>query len=194
MKRLLTLMLTCAAILVMAIAASGVRASDGSDDNSGTQTAQPCDNRQGENETGDDHGTDSRAVASDDSQGTSGDDSHEGTSSDDRFSGRAGDDDVNGGKGDDDLEGDQGDDDLCGDQGDDHLNGGPGDDILKGGAGNDTLVGGKGHDDIEGDSGNDTINSRDGQRDVVTCGSGFDRVKADRKDKVSRTCESVKRS
>src|SRR3954454_1547353 len=193
MKRLLTLMLTCAAILVMAIAATAVRAEGGSDDNSGTQTAQPCDVRHGENEPGDDHGTDSRAIASDDREGTSGDDDQDGTAEDDHVRGHDGDDDERGGDGDDDLQGDDGDDDLCGDDGDDHLNGGRGDDVLKGGRGNDTLVGGKGHDDHEGDSPNDTINSRDGQRDVVRCGRGRDRVRADRRDRVARTCESVKR-
>jgi len=42
-------------------------------------------------------------------------------------------------------------------------------------------------------AGNDRINVRDGQRDVVNCGRGFDRVKADRKDRIARNCESVKR-
>ena len=194
MKRLFTLMLACAAIIVFAIAATAVRAEDGSDDNSGTQTAQPCDNRQGENEAGDDHGTDSRAIASDDREGTSGDDDQDGTRGDDQLNGRAGDDDERGDAGDDEMNGGSGDDDLCGDAGDDDMNGGPGDDIMKGGAGNDHMVGGKGHDDIEGNAGNDTINSRDGQRDVVNCGRGHDHVRADRKDRVSRTCESVKRS
>src|SRR3954471_22998294 len=119
MKRLLTLMLTCAAILVMAIAATAVRAERGSDDNSGTQTAQPCDNRQGENEAGDDHGTDSRAIASDYRQGPSGNDTQDGTSSDDNISGGAGDDDERGDAGDDHMNGGDGADDLCGDQGDD---------------------------------------------------------------------------
>src|SRR6478609_5704384 len=114
MKRLVTLMLACAAILVMAIAATAVRASDGSDDN-GTQT---CDVRQGGTEPGDDNGTDARAIASEDRNGTSGDDNEQGTSGDDDIQGRAGDDD---------LQGEQGDDDLCGDQGDDDINGGPGD-------------------------------------------------------------------
>jgi hypothetical protein len=125
LKRLLTLMLACGAIVVLGVAAAAVRAEDGSDDG-----ARSCDVRH-ENEAGDDHGTDSRAVASEDRDGTSGDDDERGTSGDD---------------------------------------------------------------DIQGHSGNDTINSRDGQRDVVTCGRGRDRVRADRKDRVARGCESVKRS
>src|SRR4051812_25613828 len=119
MKRLLTLMLTCAAILVMAIAATAVRAQGGSDDNSGTQTAQPCDNRQGDNEAGDDHGTDSRAIASDDREGTSGNDDQDGTSGDDNLNGRAGGDEESGAAGDDDM------------------NGGPGGDRPRGGRGHD---------------------------------------------------------
>src|SRR3954469_7357367 len=119
MKRLLTLMLACGAILVLGIGATAVRAEDGSADN-GTVTTQPCDNRQGENEAGDDHGTDSRAIASDDREGTSGDDDQDGTSGDDDLNGRAGDDDERGDAGDDDMNGGEGDDDLCGDAGDDH--------------------------------------------------------------------------
>ena len=45
MKRLMTLMLACAAILVMAIAATAARADHGADDNT-TTAAQPCDSRQ----------------------------------------------------------------------------------------------------------------------------------------------------
>src|SRR5918912_1211361 len=121
MKRLLTLMLAVSAIAVMAITASAVWAYNESDDNTGTQTAQPCDYRQGENEAGDDHGTDARAVASDDREGTSGNDDQDGTNDDDRINGRAGDDDERGDAGDDDLNGGAGDDDLCGDDGDDDL-------------------------------------------------------------------------
>src|SRR4051794_29903698 len=104
MKRLMTLILACTALVVMGIAASSVLAKDGSDDQpTATQptSTQPCDTRQGETEPGDDHGgtgggtDDFRARVSDD--GTSGDDNHDGSSGDDRFSGRAGDDDERGG-------------------------------------------------------------------------------------------------
>src|SRR3954453_8365629 len=108
MKRLMSLMLACAALLVMGIAAAGVRAEGGSDD--ATQPtaapAKPCDQR-GENEANDDRFA---RVSSD------------GTRGDDRLDGRAGNDDEHGGTGDDDLEGDRGDDDLCGDDGNDDLN------------------------------------------------------------------------
>ena len=167
MKRLLTLMLACAAILVMGITAAAVSANGGSDGPSAAQVAQPCDERDGDNNQADDgEANDSRAVVSDTSEGTSGDDSHQGTSGDDRFSGQAGNDDERGGAGDDDLEG---------------------------GSGADHLNGGRGKDDINGGAGNDVITSRDGQRDVVTCGRGTDRVRADREDRVSSTCESVSR-
>jgi hypothetical protein len=35
----------------------------------------------------------------------------------------------------------------------------------------------------------DIVKARDGERDVVNCGGGRDRVKADRKDKL-RSCEN----
>jgi len=78
--------------------------------------------------------------------------------------------------------------------GNDTLLGGGGNDILRGGAGNDVLDGGLGRDRLEGDAGNDTIRARDGQRDVIDCGSGRDTVVADRIDVVSRNCERVRRS
>jgi hypothetical protein len=37
------------------------------------------------------------------------------------------------------------------------------------------------------------IRARDGQRDEVTCGSGRDRVIADKRDRVRRSCERVRR-
>ena len=52
---------------------------------------------------------------------------------------------------------------------------------------------GRGRDRVSGGSGNDTINTRDGERDTVTCGPGRDRVRADRIDTVARDCEIVQR-
>ena len=60
-----------------------------------------------------------------------------------------------------------------------------------GGAGDDQLDGGGGSDVISGDDGADTIGARDGSIDVVRCGDGADTVSADRRDLVSRTCETV---
>ena len=46
---------------------------------------------------------------------------------------------------------------------------------------------------IEGGSGNDTILVRDGTRDRINCGSGRDKVTADRRDKIAKNCERVSR-
>jgi Ca2+-binding RTX toxin-like protein len=65
------------------------------------------------------------------------------------------------------------------------LIGGPGNDRLNGGTGNDTLIGNGGKDSLVGGPGNDAINARDGVRELVKCGPGKDRVKADKKDRLS---------
>jgi hypothetical protein len=36
-----------------------------------------------------------------------------------------------------------------------------------------------------GGAGNDTIEARDGRRDVIRCGAGHDKVKADKRDKLA---------
>jgi hypothetical protein len=77
---------------------------------------------------------------------------------------------------------------LSGRGGPDRLAGKGGDDCLAGGRGSDRLRGGRGADDIAGGRGRDRIDSRDGERDVVRCGRGADRVKADRRDRL-RGCE-----
>jgi len=77
--------------------------------------------------------------------------------------------------------------------GPDRLYGGSGNDRLFGGAGNDRLFGGAGRDLLDGGPGNDTITARDKQVDTIRCGRGRDAVIADRKDKVSRDCEIVRR-
>jgi Ca2+-binding RTX toxin-like protein len=64
---------------------------------------------------------------------------------------------------------------------------------LFGGAGNDTLTGGSGADSISGAAGNDTINARDRAKDSIRCGSGKDKVTADKNDQVARDCETVTR-
>jgi hypothetical protein len=46
---------------------------------------------------------------------------------------------------------------------------------------------------VSGGSGRDTISARDRTRDRINCGSGRDRVTADRIDRVSRNCERVRR-
>ena len=78
-------------------------------------------------------------------------------------------------------------------RGADRLHGGRGHDRLYGGAGDDRLVGGAGRDILDGGSGNDLVAARDRRHDFVTCGGGVDRVRADRDDRVSSTCELVAR-
>jgi RTX calcium-binding nonapeptide repeat (4 copies)/WD40-like Beta Propeller Repeat len=74
--------------------------------------------------------------------------------------------------------------------GNDTILGGAGDDKLDGGAGNDVINGGAGADTIDGGAGSDTIYAADGERDVIDCGPGNDRVVADPVDKTVN-CEVV---
>jgi hypothetical protein len=50
-----------------------------------------------------------------------------------------------------------------------------------------------GRDSVSAGAGNDSIDARDGYRDVIDCGSGFDRVVADSLDRVATNCERVQR-
>jgi len=68
---------------------------------------------------------------------------------------------------------------------------GPGNDRVVGGRGQDLLIGGPGRDFLSGRGQDDVIRSRDGERDVVVCGWGSDRVFADRLDRVAADCERV---
>lgn len=70
---------------------------------------------------------------------------------------------------------------VCGLGGNDVLVGLGGDDLLVGGPGADYLVPGSGRDRALGGPGNDLVLARDGQRDIVLGGLGFDRVRADRR-------------
>jgi Ca2+-binding RTX toxin-like protein len=125
--------------------------------------------------------------------GGSGDDIVNGGEGADRLSGAEGDDRVRGGSGNDNLSGGSGDDILTGALGSDRVSGGSGDDRLTGSSGNDEISGGSGRDVFSASSGNDTISARDGTRDRIDCGSGRDRVSADRLDKVASNCERVSR-
>ena len=115
-----------------------------------------------------------------------------GLAGNDLLDGGEGDDSLDGARGRDKLKGGAGNDSLTGGDGNDVLIGGPGKDKLNGGKGDDTLTGNGGKDSLVGGPGNDTINAKDGITELVRCGSGKDRVKADRKDRLSR-CESVRR-
>jgi hypothetical protein len=110
------------------------------------------------------------------------------------------------------LRGGSGNDRLRGDDGRDFLGGGSNNDVLVGGAGVDSLRGESGNDRIYGDagndiidlgagadrvsagSGNDRINAADGTTDRISCGTGRDLVRADRRDRVARSCERVLRT
>jgi uncharacterized repeat protein (TIGR01451 family) len=83
---------------------------------------------------------------------------------------------------------------LFGLAGDDRLFGLAGSDRLFGGPGNDLLDGGPGSDVLDAGAGNDLLRVRDGSSDTVLCGPGRDTVRADRRDKVARSCETVKRA
>jgi lysophospholipase L1-like esterase len=83
---------------------------------------------------------------------------------------------------------------LLGRAGNDVIRGLAGRDRLFGRGGNDALRGGPGRDRLIGGPGNDVLWSRDGRRDFVLCGTGRDRVLADRLDRLSESCESVRRA
>ena len=110
----------------------------------------------------------------------------------DMLDGGDGNDNLDGGAGKDTLKGGNGNDTLTGGTGDDVLVGGPGKDKLNGGAGNDKLTGNGAKDSLVGGPGNDTIDAKDGVAEIVKCGPGKDKVKADKTDKLSG-CEKKTR-
>jgi Ca2+-binding RTX toxin-like protein len=92
--------------------------------------------------------------------------------------------------------------------GDKNVLGGPGNDDVNGGRGSDNIVGGRGNDimfegaepdvakidNLSAGAGNDgvwVLNWSPVGKDVVSCGSGFDRVLADRTDVIAADCERV---
>ncbi len=115
-----------------------------------------------------------------------------GTRAGDRLLGLGGNDILNGLGGADCLFGGAGNDRLNGGAGRDRLNGGAGRDRMSGGTGNDSLSGGSGRNRYSGGSGNDRINARNRRIETIDCGTGRDRVTADRRDRVRR-CERVRR-
>ena len=146
--------------------------------------------------------------------GTDGPDTLRGTNGADNLVGKGGSDDLFGLGGGDNLLGGEGRDALIGGNervilrgGDKNLVGGPGNDLIIAGKGSDNAVGGPGNDflvddgvrefskdTLSGGSGNDVIDvwhKPAAVQDVVTCGSGFDRVISDRADLVAPDCEKV---
>jgi Ca2+-binding RTX toxin-like protein len=91
------------------------------------------------------------------------------------------------------IQGDGGNDYISARGGDDEVTGGAGDDRIHLGAGDDVATPGLDADRVYAGSGDDVIYARDGERDVIDCGSGRDRVIADKADKVE-DCERVQRS
>jgi len=77
---------------------------------------------------------------------------------------------------------------LIGGTGADRLLGGDGPDRLTGGAGADRLLGGPGSNAYDAGPGSDFVDAANGRRELVRCGPGRDRVKADRID-ILRSCE-----
>jgi Ca2+-binding RTX toxin-like protein len=145
--------------------------------------------------------------------GTNGDDTLLGRGGNDRLFSLAGDDTLLGGPGKDLVFGGRvvvgsccEDDDFSG--GDKNLVGGDGNDDVEGGKGSDNIVGGRGNDYlfegaepdvakidiISAGAGNDAVwvlNWSPVGKDVLSCGSGFDRVLADRTDVIASDCERV---
>jgi Ca2+-binding RTX toxin-like protein len=83
--------------------------------------------------------------------------------------------------------------DFIGGLGNDRLTGGAGPDALDGEDGRDRLTGGRGIDSLTGGAGSDQLASRDKSRDEVSCGSSVDQVRADRRDRIARDCDRVRR-
>jgi Ca2+-binding RTX toxin-like protein len=147
--------------------------------------------------------------------GTNGPDTLRGTNGDDNLLGRGGNDKLFSLNGRDNLLGGPGKDYVVSGNerrsgfGDKNLLGGPGNDIVLGAWGSDKVVGGEGNDlladgrprdvaldIVSGEAGTDVIfvaslRLKAAPEDIVTCGSGFDRVLADTKDVVAPDCEEV---
>jgi Ca2+-binding RTX toxin-like protein len=113
--------------------------------------------------------------------------------------GGEGSDNLLGGSGNDDVYGHTGSDSAVGEEGRDLVDGWRGSDRVVGGEGGDVLIDGPFHetskDTLSGGSGNDAffVDNGPATRDIVSCGSGFDRVAADAKDVVAPDCEQVRR-
>ena len=83
---------------------------------------------------------------------------------------------------------------VAGGSGNDRLDGGPETDRVYGERGNDRIRAGGGRNILDGGTGDDSIFARNHRRDVIRCGSGIDRVSADRTDRVQVDCERIRRA
>ena len=100
-----------------------------------------------------------------------------GTTGDDRLSGTSAADTIYGFAGNDDMFGLAGNDTMQGNPGQDYMSGGVDNDTVVAGQGADTIYGLAGNDRLSGETENDQIfAANDGQRDSISCGSGFDRA------------------
>lgn len=122
---------------------------------------------------------------------SAGDDSGIGGEGNDQIAGGDGDDLIQPGGGDDSVIASLGKDYVVASAGNDRLSGGVGKDIVIGGPGDDSVFGAADSDLLGGGPGNDRMDSADGYRDLVDCGTGNDRVLADRLD-VLTACEATK--
>src|SRR6266540_4328898 len=126
--------------------------------------------------------------------GTLGDDRIRGSIDDDLVDALAGNDRILALFGSDRVDAGEGNDVVIADQGQDMILGGPGNDRLDGDMGADRIVGGPGRDRLSGGHGIDRIMARDGEVDRISCGPHRDVVIADRRDRVGRACERVRRA
>lgn len=141
---------------------------------------------------------------SDTLKGTIGPDTILGRDGNDVIFGKAGDDVLEGEKGNDRIRGGSGKDTMSGRSGNDWMWGGSGNDVINGNRGNDHLYGGSGNDRIRGGFGKDVIRGGPGndrivsvgpknEIDRISCGRGKDVVHANRRDRVTKSCEKVVR-
>jgi Ca2+-binding RTX toxin-like protein len=146
--------------------------------------------------------------------GTNGPDTLRGTNGNDLLLGKGGNDELVSLRGNDNLLGGRGKDIVVGGNGQHtqvgpkNLLGGPGNDIVSGGLGSDNVVGNEGNDlmfdgefdhhvrrdNLSSGAGNDVMDilQYPAAKDVLSCGSGFDRAVVDTKDVVAADCERVK--
>jgi Ca2+-binding RTX toxin-like protein len=122
--------------------------------------------------------------------GTDGPDRLAGTKRGDLVIAGAGDDVVHAGDGQNVVYGQWGDDTILSGSYVDTAYGGGGNDVIRTGAGEDSIFPGPGRDVVGAGRGPDHLIANDGERDVIDCGPGDDRARADRVD-VVRNCEHV---
>ena len=124
-------------------------------------------------------------------EGSDGPDVLVGTVGGDVIIGGSGADTIRAGDGQNLIEAQWGDDDIRAGSGPDFVKAGDGNDTIRTGAGSDLVIPGPGNDIGYTGRGADHVLANDGQRDIIDCGPGDDRVRADKID-VLRHCEHVR--